>query len=79
MGQSGTTEGPARAHPTEPGAPFGDARRLRPQLARWVRASGRLAHWTGGGLGHRGSRHPMWASQTRPQQALPVTEARLGG
>ena len=33
----------------------------------------------GGGLGHRGSRHPMWASQTRPQQALPVTEARLGG
>ena len=53
MGQSGKTEGPARAHPTEPGAPSGDARRLRPQLApaspaHWVRASGRLAHWTGG-------------------------------
>ena len=42
---------------------------------------GQVVAWLiglGGGLGTEDHSIP-WASQTRPQQALPVTEARLGG
>ena len=71
-------EGPARAHPTEPGALSRDARRLRPQLACQRRALG-SGNWSpgsldwGGGLGTED--HGIPCGQVKPRSAVALAPA----